>query len=155
VLTFYAVHCHSFPAANEEWLLCTDRSHTLQARTQYCAGIGLQSGRHCGFYVSLHAAWVLLLLVLGQVPLPGSQWHCDNQYAYSMHPTTVHNSDIHLERVSNNGVLKSQNDMRIIISTCLYYFIGFVSITQRLVRIQPSGDGSHHDADLACSSSRQ
>lgn len=41
---------------------------------------------------------------------PGSDWHHDNAYSYSMYLANGHNSDMHTERVRNDGVLKAQFD---------------------------------------------
>jgi len=44
----------------------------------------------------------------GRVAPPGSQWQRDNQHSYTMYLTTVHNKDIHLDRVENKGIIKAQ-----------------------------------------------
>ena len=44
----------------------------------------------------------------GRVAPPGSQWQRDNQHSYTMYLTTVHNRDIHLDRVENKGIIKAQ-----------------------------------------------
>ena len=46
----------------------------------------------------------------GIVAPPGSAWHKDNQFSYSMFLVSQHNRDIHLDRVDNSGVLKAQYD---------------------------------------------
>jgi len=43
----------------------------------------------------------------GKVAQPGTAWHHDNQFSYSMYLVNQHNRDIHLDRVDNNGVLKA------------------------------------------------
>ena len=42
------------------------------------------------------------------VAKPGTAWHRDNQFAYSMYLVSQHNRDLHLDRVDNKGVLKAQ-----------------------------------------------
>jgi len=51
-------------------------------------------------YMKMYAA--------GLVAPAGSQWQRDNQYSYSMYLASKHNTDIHAERVENNGVLRAQ-----------------------------------------------
>lgn len=43
----------------------------------------------------------------GEVAPPGSAWHRDNTYSHSMWLSNGHNSDMHTERVRNDGVLKA------------------------------------------------
>jgi len=43
-----------------------------------------------------------------KVAIPGTAWHRDNQFAYSMYLVSRHNRDLHLDRVDNKGVLKAQ-----------------------------------------------
>jgi len=43
----------------------------------------------------------------GEVAPQGSAWHRDNAYSHSMWLSNGHNSDIHVERVQNNGVMKA------------------------------------------------
>ena len=42
------------------------------------------------------------------VAKPGSAWHRDNQFSYSMYLVNQHNRDVHLDRVDNKGILKAQ-----------------------------------------------
>lgn len=42
-----------------------------------------------------------------KVAPPGSAWHKDNAYSHSMWLSNGHNSDMHTERVRNDGVLKA------------------------------------------------
>jgi len=46
----------------------------------------------------------------GKVAAPGSRWHADNRFSYSMYLVCQHNRDIHLDRVDNKGVFKAQFD---------------------------------------------
>jgi len=43
-----------------------------------------------------------------KVAIPGTAWHRDNQFAYSMYLVSRHNRDLHLDRVDNKGVSKAQ-----------------------------------------------
>jgi len=40
----------------------------------------------------------------GEVAPKGSQWHRDNQHSYTMYLTSLHNTDIRLDRSANKGV---------------------------------------------------
>jgi len=44
----------------------------------------------------------------GEIAPPGSQWHRDNQYSYSMYLIDRHNVDVHGQRIEGKGVLKPQ-----------------------------------------------
>lgn len=44
----------------------------------------------------------------GEVAQPGTRWHRDNQFSYSMFLTNGHNTDIRLERNANSGRLNAQ-----------------------------------------------
>lgn len=46
----------------------------------------------------------------GKVAAPGSRWHADNRFSYSMYLVCQHNRDIHLDRVDNKGVFKAKFD---------------------------------------------
>ena len=39
---------------------------------------------------------------------PGTAWHKDNQFSYSMYLVGQHNREMHLDRIANKGVLKAQ-----------------------------------------------
>lgn len=41
----------------------------------------------------------------GKVAQPGTQWHRDNQYSYTMHLANQHNRIVHEDRVDNEGML--------------------------------------------------
>lgn len=43
----------------------------------------------------------------GEVAPPGSQWHRDNQFSYSMYLASKHNRDVRLDQIENKGVLKA------------------------------------------------
>jgi hypothetical protein len=47
----------------------------------------------------------------GLVAKDGTKWHRDNQHSFSMYEATLHNTDIHLDRVDNKGVLVPRYDM--------------------------------------------
>lgn len=40
-----------------------------------------------------------------EVARPGTEWHRDNQYSFTSYLSTRHNRDIHLDRLSNKGIL--------------------------------------------------
>ena len=44
----------------------------------------------------------------GEVAPIGSQWRRDNQYSLSMYLSTQHNTDMHMQRVENEGMLKAR-----------------------------------------------
>ena len=44
----------------------------------------------------------------GEVALERSQWHRENQYAYTMFLTTLHNSDIRQDRSGNKGIFTAR-----------------------------------------------
>ena len=48
------------------------------------------------------------LWLKGEVAPEGSQWHRDNQYSYTMYLTSLHNSDIRLDRSANKGVFTAR-----------------------------------------------
>lgn len=41
----------------------------------------------------------------GQIAPPGSAWHRDNQFSYTMYLNNLHNRDLHLDRSDNKGIL--------------------------------------------------
>ena len=44
----------------------------------------------------------------GEVAREGTQWHRDNQFCYTMHLTSLHNTDIRLDRSANKGVFTAR-----------------------------------------------
>jgi len=48
------------------------------------------------------------LWLAGEVAQIGSQWHRDNQYCYTMHLTSLHNSDIRVDRSDNKGIFTAR-----------------------------------------------
>jgi len=48
------------------------------------------------------------LWLAGEVAPVGSQWHRLNQYCYTMHLTSLHNSDIRLDRSDNKGIFTAR-----------------------------------------------